>query len=105
MTLDLTDVAGLTLDSQAANLRLGTITLHSDGTARFTIINLQRGTEVLRHGRVVARAGRSGTVNVTIASGTTVLKLVRPGHAARRHSRSKKARSRTRGRRTVRFTG
>ncbi|HLY50412.1 MAG TPA: prolyl oligopeptidase family serine peptidase [Solirubrobacteraceae bacterium] len=106
MTLDLTDVSGLTLDSLAANLRLGTITLHSDGASQFRIVNLQNGTEVLEHGRVVARAGRGGTVSVGLRSGTTVLKLVRPGHAARnKRARSHRHRSGSRRRRTVRFTG
>ena len=99
MTLTLSDVSALTLDAQAAKLRLGTITLHSDGSTRFTIEHLQRGTEVLEHGRIVARAGRSGVAAVTIHSGTTVLRLVRP---ARRHRR----RARDQPRRVaVRFTG
>src|SRR5437588_1826393 len=45
LTLTLTDVSALTLDAAAAKLRLGTITLRSDVSTRFTISHLQRGTE------------------------------------------------------------
>jgi hypothetical protein len=103
MTLTLTDVAALTLDARAAKLRSGTITLHSDGRARFTIARLLRGTEVLEHGRVVARAGARGVAAVTIGSGTTVLKLVRPAHTARK--RSRKPRSAAGRRLAAAFTG
>lgn len=103
MTLTLSDVSALTLDASAARLRLGTITLHADGTTRFTIIHLQRGTEVLEHGRVVARAGRRGMAAVTVRSGTTVLRLVRPAHKAGKRRRT--SRVQVRSRRTVRFTG
>jgi len=87
MTLTLGDVSALTLNALAAKLRLGTITLHSDGGTRFTIAHLQRGTEVLENGRVVARAGARGIAAVTVHSGTTVLRLVRPARKARKRSR------------------
>jgi pimeloyl-ACP methyl ester carboxylesterase len=103
MTLTLSDVSGLTLDAAAANLRLGTITLHSDGSTRFTIVQLQSGTEVLERGRIVARAGRRGIAGVSLARGTTVLRLVRPASA--RGHRRRRRRAATRRRRTVRFTG
>jgi pimeloyl-ACP methyl ester carboxylesterase len=99
MTLTLSDVSGLTLDAKAAQLRLGTITLHSDGSARFTIEHLQRGTEVLVDGRLVTRAGRRGVAAVTLHSGTTVVRLVRPARKRRRTSRTRTTRPRPR------FTG
>jgi hypothetical protein len=77
MTLTLTDVWALTLDALAGKLRLGTITLRSDGATHFTIIHLQPDTEVLdEHGRVLARADQRGVAAVTVRSGTTVLRLV-----------------------------
>ncbi|HEY2651965.1 MAG TPA: prolyl oligopeptidase family serine peptidase [Solirubrobacteraceae bacterium] len=85
MTLQLTDVSGLTLDATAARLRTGTITVVSDGTTRFTIARLPRGTEVLEHRRVVARAGSSGIAAVNLGRGTTVLVLVAPHRAHRLH--------------------
>jgi dienelactone hydrolase len=100
MTLTLSDVSALTLDARAAKLRLGTITLHSDGSSHFTIICLQRGTEVLERGRVVARAGARGTATVTVRSGTTVLRLVRGARATGKRS----SRSGVHGRRAIRFT-
>ncbi|MGE5617298.1 MAG: hypothetical protein ACM3UX_00015, partial [Candidatus Woesearchaeota archaeon] len=86
-----------------ANLRLGTITLHTDGRTHFTIVRLQPGTEVLEAGRIVARAGRRGVAAVTVARGTTVLRLVRPARAARRRTRRRRAA--VRRTRTVSFTG
>ncbi len=100
MTLTLTDVSALTLDALAANLRLGTITLHSDGSTSFAIEHLQKGTEVLKDGRLVTRAGSRGRAAVTVHTGTTVVRLVRPARAAKKRSRSKPRRSVT-----VRFTG
>jgi hypothetical protein len=100
MTLTLSDVSALTLDARAAKLRLGTITLHSDGSSHFTIIRLQRGTEVLERGRVVARAGARGTATVTVRSGTAVLRLVRGARATGKRS----SRSGVHGRRAIRFT-
>jgi len=98
-----TDVSGLTLDAQEAKLRLGTITLHSDSTTWFTIVHLQPGTEVLRRGRIVARAGTGGVAAVTVSSGTTVLRLVRPARSARKHRN--RLRAAARARRDVGFTG
>jgi hypothetical protein len=105
MTLTLNDVSGLTLDASAANLRLGTITLHTDGTTRFRIVHLQRGTEVLEAGRIVARAGRRGVAAVTLRRGTTVLRLVRPGRSARARSHRHRRRISRRPRRATGFTG
>jgi predicted esterase len=100
MTLTLSDVSALTLDALAAKLRLGTITLHSDGRTRFTIAHLQRGTEVLENGHLVARAGARGVAAVTVHSGTTVLRLVRPARKARKRRVRAVRRSAA-----VRFTG
>ncbi len=93
MTLNLTDVAGLSIDATAARLKTGTITLHTDRSTRITIIRLAPGTQVLEHGRRVAAAGRRGTAAVTVPSGTTVLTLVRPRAAGRTPSRRTPARA------------
>jgi dienelactone hydrolase len=95
MTLNLADVAALSVDAGAANLKTGTITIDTARATRFTIIHLARGTEVLEHGRRVATAGRAGTAAVTLRPGTTVLTLVRPARAPahRRPSRRTPARA------------
>ena len=90
--MNLTDVAGLSVDAAAANLKTGTITVHSDHASRITITHLARGTQVLEHGRKVATAGRAGTAAVTVPSGTTVLTLVRPRAAHRPSARRTPAR-------------
>jgi dienelactone hydrolase len=92
MTLQLTDVSGLSLDARSARLRTGKITVHTDGRTRFEITRLVRGTLVLEHHRVVARAGRSGTVSVRLRKGTMVLVLAR-AHRASHHARRNRRRA------------
>ncbi len=77
MTLALADVSRLTVDSAAARLRTGTITVRTDGPTRLTIAHLRRGTRVTVGGRRVASAGRSGRVTVALGSGRSVVKLTR----------------------------
>jgi dienelactone hydrolase len=77
MLLTLSDVAALTVDSAAARLRTGTITIRTDGPTRLSIAHLRRGTRVLVAGRRVATAGRAGRVTVRLASGGSVVKLMR----------------------------
>jgi len=77
MALALTDVSALTVDTAAARLRTGTITVRTDGPTRLTIAHLRRGTRVLVSGRRVATAGRAGRVTVALGSGVSVVKLMR----------------------------
>jgi hypothetical protein len=58
MSLDLTDVAALTVEPAAARLRTGTITVRSDGATRLTMAHL-----------------RSGRVTASPGAGTSVVKL------------------------------
>jgi dienelactone hydrolase len=78
MTLKLTDVAGLTVDAQAARLQRGTVTVHSDGASRIAFIGLRRGTKVFRHGALVSQVDGDGMAAVPIDSGTTVIVLGSP---------------------------
>ncbi|HTU96265.1 MAG TPA: prolyl oligopeptidase family serine peptidase [Solirubrobacteraceae bacterium] len=77
MTLALTDVSRLTVDSAAARLRTGTITVRTDGATRLRIAHLRRGTRVAVNGRRVATAGRGGGATVRLASGRSVVILTR----------------------------
>ena len=77
MTLALTDVAALTVDTAAARLRTGTITVRTDGPTRLTMAHLRRGTRVLVARRRVATAGRDGRATVSLGSGVSVVKLMR----------------------------
>jgi pimeloyl-ACP methyl ester carboxylesterase len=100
MTLVLSDVSALTLGARAARLETGTITVTSDGRTRFVIAHLRRGTEVLEHHRVVARAGRAGVAVVSPRKGTTVLVLARPRRPRKRTHKAARIR-----RRAPAFTG
>jgi hypothetical protein len=73
-------------------------------STHFTISHLARGTEVLEGNRVVARASRQGVAAVRLASGRTVLTLVRPTRA-HRVAPKRSSRPGARGRRTPLFTG
>ncbi len=77
MTLALTDVSRLTVDSAAARLRTGTITVRTDGPTRLRIAHLRRGTRVAVNGRRVTTARRGGSAAVTLGSGRSVIKLTR----------------------------
>jgi pimeloyl-ACP methyl ester carboxylesterase len=81
MTLTLGDVAGLTVDTAAAKLPAGTLTVVSDGATTLTLTRLPAGTEVLKGNRRLATAPRSGTVSVKLAAGKTVLTLRAPAEA------------------------
>jgi S-formylglutathione hydrolase FrmB len=83
MRLTLTDVSALTLDAAAARLRIGTITVRTDGATRLRIAHLRRGTRVLVAGRRVATAGRGGRASVSLRSGVSVIKLMRSGPRGR----------------------
>jgi hypothetical protein len=77
MLLTLSDVAALTVDSAAARLRTGTITVRTDGPTRLSIAHLRQGTRVLVGGRRVATARRAGRATVRLGSGASVVKLMR----------------------------
>jgi hypothetical protein len=75
MTLKLTDVAGLTIDDQAAKLPRGTITVHSDGASRVAFTGVPSATKVFRDGALVGQVGSAGTAAVAVGSGTTIIVL------------------------------
>src|SRR5664279_4306390 len=84
MTLTLADVAALTIDTSAARLQSGTITVASDGPGRVTLTSLPRGTVVLVDGHQVGVAGSSGVLRVNVGSGHTVIVLTAATAAAGR---------------------
>jgi dienelactone hydrolase len=76
MNLALTDVSALIVDTAAARLRTGTITVRSDGPTRLTMAHLRRGTRVAVAGRRVTTLRRGGRVTVSLASGVSVVRLM-----------------------------
>ena len=75
MTLALTDVAGLTVDTAAAKLASGTVTVTTDGATRLGLANLPAGTPVLVAGRQVTTAAGDGSAAVNLVAGTTSVTL------------------------------
>lgn len=75
MALTLGDVAGLTVDTAAARLPTGTITVTSDGPVRLGLAHLPAGTPVSVGGRPVTTAGSDGAAAVSLPGGTSVVVL------------------------------
>jgi dienelactone hydrolase len=78
MSLALTDVAGLTVNTAAAKLPAGTITVTSDGSTRIGFSGLPNGTTVTVNGHRVDTAGASGTAAATVAKGRSTIVLGAP---------------------------
>jgi hypothetical protein len=72
LTLTLTNVRALTVDTEAARLPGGTAQVTTDGPTTLRLTGLARGTRVAGP-RGGAIAGRDGTVTVELAQGATVV--------------------------------
>ncbi len=70
LTLSLTDVATLAVDTKAAKLKCATVTATSDGPASLTLLGLRAGATVTEAGGTVASTGGSATV--PLAAGKNV---------------------------------
>jgi hypothetical protein len=71
LSLDLTNVRALTVDTMAARLPHGTATITDDGATTLTLTGLTPGTVV--HDGAAATVASGGIATVTLASGTDVL--------------------------------
>jgi hypothetical protein len=72
-SLQLTDVATATVDTMAAELTCGTLTVATDGPTALTLTHLEPGTPVTGGSRQVATAASNGGALVHLAKGTTTL--------------------------------
>ncbi len=70
LTLSLTDVAALAVETKAAKLKCATVTATSDGPASLTLLGLRAGTTVSESGGTIASEGGSATV--PLAAGKNV---------------------------------
>ncbi len=70
LTLSLTDVAALAVETKAAKLKCATVTATSDGPASLTLLGLRGGATVSESGGTIASEGGSATV--PLASGKNV---------------------------------
>lgn len=72
-SIQLTDVAAVTVDTVAAGLSDPKFAVTTDGTTVLTLTGLQPGSSVRSAGHPVATASRRGTATVSLAEGTTTL--------------------------------
>ena len=72
LTLDLTNVGTVSLNTAQARLPHGTATVTTDGTTALELTELPPGT-VVHDGSDTAQADSSGTATVSLADGTTTL--------------------------------
>jgi hypothetical protein len=70
LTLRLTNVASLTVDTAAAKLPRGVATVTTDGSTTLTLTGLEPGTPVIEGGSRFA-ADAAGTIALHVAAGTT----------------------------------
>ena len=69
LTLSLSDVATLAVDTKAAKLKCATVTANSDGPATLTLLGLRAGTSVTENGGTLATASGAGSATVPLATG------------------------------------
>jgi hypothetical protein len=86
MTLKLTNVAALSIDTAEAKLPAGTIAVETDGDTSVSLSRLKAGTRITLGGRVIATAKARRATNIRLSKGTLELTLSAPKRA-RRHSR------------------
>jgi hypothetical protein len=79
LSLTLTNVARLAIDTAAARLPRGTATVTTDGPTRLTLAHLAHGT-LIRCGRQTVRVRRSGNAALRVASGKSTITWHRPTH-------------------------
>ena len=72
LTLALSDVATLAVDTKAAKLKCATVTASSDGPATLTLLGLRAGASVTENGATLASASSSGSAAVPLPAGRTV---------------------------------
>jgi hypothetical protein len=72
LSLDLTNVGSLTVDTQAAKLPKGAATVTTDGATGLSLTNLAAGTVVTAAGKTVV-SDSNGTATVDLPDGTTAV--------------------------------
>jgi predicted esterase len=75
VTLNLTNVAALTLETLATKLKCGAVTVTTDGASTLTLEQLQPEGAVTENGSPAATASPGGDATVSLASGTSTVQL------------------------------
>jgi predicted esterase len=75
LTLTLTNVAALTLETARTKLKCGSVTVSSDGTSVLTLAQLRPESAVSENGTTLATVPASGTATVNVAAGTSTLQV------------------------------
>jgi hypothetical protein len=74
-SLRLTNVAAATVNTVAAGLSCGVLTVTTDGPTALTLTGLESSSTVTSGETTVTAATRAGTATVALSSGTTALRL------------------------------
>jgi hypothetical protein len=81
LTLELTDVGAVTVETGRAKLKCASITTTSDGASALTLTQLRPESAVTENGATVATASAAGAATVELSAGTTVLHACSTGTA------------------------
>jgi predicted esterase len=73
LSLTLTDVAAVAVETTRAKLKCATITVTTDGDTALTLLQLRPESAVTEGGTTVATASAAGSATVSLAAGTSVL--------------------------------
>jgi Putative esterase len=79
LTLTLTNVAALAVETARAKLKCATITVSSDGSTALTLLELRPEGAVTENGTTIASASPRGSASVPLSPGTTVLRACSVG--------------------------
>lgn len=84
VSLNLENVAALTLETAATKLKCGgTVTVTTDGPSALTLTQLQPGSAVTENAITLATASGAGGVTVSLAPGTSTLQVCTQGASAK----------------------
>jgi hypothetical protein len=72
LTLSLTDVSTVAVETKAAKLKCATVTVTSDGPATLTLLGLRAGATVSENGAALASSSSAGSAAVPVTTGSNV---------------------------------
>ena len=79
LTLGLTDVAALTLETAGTKLKCGSLTVTSDGASALTLAQLRPESAITEDGTTLATVPASGSATVNVTAGTSTLHVCSGG--------------------------
>ena len=79
ITLKLTNVAAISLETARTKLKCGSLTATSDGASTLTLLQLRPESTVTENGEPLESASPSGVASVGLTTGTSTLKVCSAG--------------------------